>query len=274
MNLSFYIQPANINTSNAELFLEINSQGLSYTILDKNVFVALASYHFDTAISDEVAAGNIHKIMAAQPVLKQKFNKVHIIYGYTASMLIPEAYMDEKNSTAMLELVYGEASERVVRTDFVDEHAIYNVYGVPAEIEQVLNRYFGSAKHTHVFSLLPAVFKGNENYMYCIFGKGQLKVLLVKEGKLQLMQSVTYKTPDDIVYHLLNLYKNFEIAMPAITIYLSGMIDPDSALYTEVYKYFLQLEFQPLPEQYQYPDEINQYPAHYFSHLFAIAACV
>lgn len=274
MNLSFYIQPTNINTTNAELFLEINSQGLSYTILEKNFFVALASYHFDTAISDDAAAENIHKIIAAQPILKQQFKKIHIIYGYSSSILVPEAYMDEKNNNALLELVYGEVSERVMRTDFVEEHAVYNVYGIPAVIEQVLNRYFGSAEHTHLFSLLPSIFKVDENYMYCIFGKGQLKVLIVKEGKLQIMQSLTYKTPDDVVYHLLNLCKNFEIAIPTITIYLSGMIDPSSALYIEVYKYFLRLEFQPLPEQYQYPEEINQYPAHYFSHLFAIAACV
>ena len=59
-----------------------------------------------------------------------------------------------------------------------------------------------------------------------------------------------------------------------LTIRLSGMIDEYSLLYTELYKYFLLLVFDELPAQYQYPEELNKYPAHYFSHLFAVALCV
>ena len=38
--------------------------------------------------------------------------------------------------------------------------------------------------------------------------------------------------------------------------------------------FFPQVEFDNLPDLYDYPEQINQYPAHYFSHLFSLAACV
>jgi Protein of unknown function (DUF3822) len=274
LTLSFHIQPQNINTTNADLYLEINAEGLSYIILDGDICVALVIYHFNEGISDESTAGNIHQIIANQPVLQQKFNKVHIIYAYAPSILVPDEFMNDQDSNAMLELVYGEVGERVTRTDFMPKHAIHNVYGIPAVIEMVITRYFGFATYTHLFSLLPDVVKDPGNHLYCIFSTGHLKALLIKEGKLQVMQTHSYTTPEDVAYHLLTLCKSFEINVSDIIVHLSGMIDANFTLYSELYTYFLQLRFEALPEQYQYPEELSRYPAHYFSHLFAIAACV
>ncbi|MBC7886939.1 MAG: DUF3822 family protein [Ferruginibacter sp.] len=274
MKLSFHIQPVNIDTTNADLFFEISAQGLSYIIIDNGICLAMVIYNFSEGTSDEAAVGYVHQVMADQPVLHQRFNKVHIIYGYAPSVLVPHQFMNDADSNAMLELVFGEASERVTRTDFMYRHAIHNVYAVPAVIEQVVTRYFGSADYTHQASLLPDVVKSAGNHLYCIFGTGRLKTLLLKEGKLQLMQNYWYKTAEDVSYQLLNQCKSFDMDTNEILVQLSGMIDASSGLYNELYKYFLQVQFEPLPVQYQYPEAINQYPPHYFSHLFAIAACV
>ena len=274
MNLSFHIQPNIINTTNADLYIEINAQGLSYIILDNGICLALVIYHFNSGSSVETAAGYIHEVIKEQPVLQQKFNKIHIIYGYVPSILVPQEFMDGTDINAMLELVYGDASERITKADFMHRHARHNVYGIPVVIEQVITRYFGFAGFTHLFSLLPDVVKQPGNHLYCIFSTGQLKVLLIKEGKLQVMQNYSYKTPEDVAYHLLNLCKSFEVNVNGLKVRLSGMIDESSALYSELYKYFLQSELDALPDQFQYPEEFNEYPAHYFSHLFAIAACV
>ena len=55
---------------------------------------------------------------------------------------------------------------------------------------------------------------------------------------------------------------------------VSGMIDVDSSLYSELFKYFLNMEFAILPGNFNYADAIKEQPAHYFSHLFATALCV
>ena len=274
MILSFQIQPANIDTANASLFLEINAQGLSYTILENNTCLALVVYHFNAAISDETTAEYIHQVIANQPVLQQNFNQVHIIYGYAPSILVPEQFVNDADNRAMLELLYGDVSERVTRTDLVEGHATHNVYGIPAVIEMVITRYFDAAGYRHLFSLLPGVIKEAGNHLYCIFGRGHLKVLLIKENKLQLMQSYSYRTPDDVAYHLLSLCNGFDVSIGEVTVHLSGMIDVNSPLYTELYKYVTGLLLEGLPHQYQYPEEIQKYPGHYFSHLFAVATCV
>ncbi len=274
LNPTFHFQPNNINTTNADLYLEINAQEISYVIIDKSICLALVVYHFKTGTSDEVAADYFHQVVAGQPVLQQKFNKVHIIYGYPPSLLVPQQFLNNLDHSAILELVFGNTCERVTRTDFLQGHEIHNVYGIPSIIEQVVNRYFGFAECIHLFSILPEIVKEPGNHLFCIFSSGQLKMILTREGEIQVLQTFVYTTPDDVAYHLLNTCNSFEVHTNDVMVGLSGMIDERSPLYSELYKYFIHLKFETLPDQYQYPDEIREYPAHYFSHLFSVAACV
>jgi hypothetical protein len=274
LNLSFFIQPDNIDTINADLFLQINELGLSYTILDNGHCAALVMYDYGEGTSVETSTANIHQVIASQPCLQQKFNGVHIVYGYAPSVLVPGELKDSTDYNAILELVYGDANESVTREDFMKRQGIYNVYGIPSLIEMVLTRYFTSATHHHMFSLLADLITETGNHLYCVFETGQLKVMLLKEQSLQLMQRFSYKTSVDVLYHLLNLCKAYKVNVDDVLVHLSGKIDEHSPLYAELHQYFLRLTFEQLPPQFQYPDEVKEQPAHYFSHLFATAACV
>ena len=274
MNSSFIIQPENLDTASADLYIEIKAHGLSYIILSGNACVALATYYFKPGNTDEVTVDFIHKIIGDQPVLQQNFRKVAVIYGYAQTILVPQEFMAADNNREMMELVFGDTSDTVINTDHLTQQSMHNVYSVPLMIHTALLRYFPEASFSHLFSLLPQVSKKATNYMYCIFNTGQLTILLQKEESLQVIQDFSYKTPDDAAYHLLNVCKSFNADVQNITVYLSGMIDADSALYNEVYKYFPDLSFDTLPDEYGYPEKIHEYPTHYFSHLFAIASCV
>lgn len=274
MKPSFYIQPETIDTTNASLFIEINTQGLSYIILNGGVCVAMVMYKFTSNTPDEMAADNIHQVIMEQPVLKQNFTSVTIIYGYASSVLIPGSFINNTDNDALLQLVYGEAGDGITRTDEIKLQPVQNVYRVPGVIEMVMKRYFELARFTHLFSLLPGIAKGPAAAAYCIFSSGQFTVMLTKDGAIQALQNYCYKTPEDVAYQLIFLSNSFGINAMELTIRLSGMIDEYSLLYTELYKYFLLLVFDELPAQYQYPEELNKYPAHYFSHLFAVALCV
>jgi len=60
----------------------------------------------------------------------------------------------------------------------------------------------------------------------------------------------------------------------SVTVDISGMIDKKSNLFASIYKYFLHIEFDKLPGDFTYYEGIKDHPPHFFSHLFATAACV
>lgn len=234
----------------------------------------MASFHFKNADTDESTASSVYDLIAANPLLEQRFNKTHIIYDYTPSVMVPDQYMSGNENRAMLELVYGDQRDAVIRNDYLSRHWIHNIYSIPSPVDAVMTRYFSWATCSHLFSLLPDIIQSGGNHLYCILDTEQLTVLLQKDGKLQLTQHFSFKTPEDVAYHLLNICTNFEVNVKEVSVHITGMIDADSALYKELYKYFLNIIFEGLPAAFQYPEQINEYPAHYFSHLFAIAACV
>ncbi len=242
--------------------------------MDNNTCVALATFHFTPGSTEEGAVSAIHQVVAEQPVLKQVFKNIYIIYGYSQSVLVPNDFMSGDENRPMLELLFGDTRESVIRNEYIYRHMIHNVYSVPAAIDATVTRYFEKATYSHLFSLLPDVIKNSGTHLYCIFNTGQLTVLLQKQGKLQVIQNYIYKTPDDVAYYLLNICQQFNVTLAGVTVHLSGMIDAASALYAELYKYFLNIFFEALPEEYEYPENIGKYPAHYFSHLFAVASCV
>lgn len=98
--------------------------------------------------------------------------------------------------------------------------------------------------------------------------------MLCKEGKLQAIQNFTYNTPEDIVFHLLNVCKAFDVEAGTARLCLSGMVDKKSNLYAAIYKYFLHIEFDNLPANFTVAEELKSVPPHFFSHLFYQAICV
>ena len=274
MNPLFQIQPPKIDSSRSRLCIEISSQGLSYTIMSNKIVLALTIYNFNDRPTDQQAAEQIEQIITQQPFLQQNYESVKIVYSYPSSVLLPQDLFYSTVHKAMLELVYGNCSYYTIKSDFMQQLSIHNIYCVPDVINQLITRSFTNAKHKHHFSLLPDLVSGQGNYLYCIFSPGQIKTMLKKEGKLQAVQLFSFITPDDAAYHLLNLCQSFEVNVTNCELLLSGMITENSALYKELFKYFNQIAFDGLSDQFQYPKEINNYPSHYFSHLFSVAACV
>ena len=275
MNSSFNILTPGASTSQSSLLIELSAQGISYVAINQNnVCIALAVYHFETGISHDEVANNLKTIVTSQPILQQLFKKINFVYAFAESVLVPHQFINVQANKDMMELVYGDTSDCVTRDDFMFKYDLHNVYRVPKQIDSVIAHLFTQANHCHLYSLLPATITVTGNKLYCIFSAKSITVQLVKEGKLQVIQNFAYRAPIDVAYHLLNVCERFDVAVNETEIELNGMIDADSNLYNEVYKYFRRPVFAALPEDFTYNEEIKKYPAHYFSHLFQLAACV
>jgi hypothetical protein len=275
LNPSFEIHTSIIDTSVASLFIEIGQHGMSYIIInDASECIALATYHFSSGGNTEAVAAFLKEIASSRTFLQEHYKKIHIIYAYPYAILVPHEYMRHELKKDMLELMYGDAHDADIKTDYLYKHHLYNVYSVPKQVETAVGYLFSADSSIHLYSLLPDVLKEEGNHLYCIFYQSHFIVMLLKENKLQLIQTFDYKTTEDVAYYLLHLCESFDVKATEIAVHLNGMIDASSSLYQEISKYFLNLTFGSLPKSFTYPESINEYPPHFFSHLFAVASCV
>ena len=275
VNSSFNIQAAEINFSTAQLFTEIGPMGFSLVVLGSdNCFKAVVIYPFAAGLQETEVAECLREICNNENLLKRQYNKTHIFWAFTDSILVPAELMNADRNQNMLNLVFGDVKQGVIRSDFLYKHNMHNVYRIPEQAIDTFSACLPVARQTHIFSALVDRDIPAGNHLFTVFYGNSLTIMLCKEATLQVIQNFNYTHADDCVFHLLNVCKGFDVQPGSVTLHINGMIDENSGLYTAIYKYFLNIEFDQLPAGYTYDESIKDHPPHFFSHLFALASCV
>ncbi len=270
----FEILPDTVDAEKSTLVCEISNQGFSYAIknVDQNIYVGVAVFHFNKNAVGQNDANILREIISRQSLLSQNFKKVCVSFSYGESVLVPFELYNSAENENVLNLIHGDIQNKaIVLTDLVAEKKVYNAYRVPADIIKVLTEAFPNAATRHQYSVLLKQTSENENKLTVIFYPQKIVVRLIKNGSVEFINNFDYRTAEDVSYILLNVCKQFEVAN--VPLEVSGLIDKDSGLYKEIYKYFEPIEFAKLSADSNYVEAINQHPAHYFSHIFAFDTC-
>ena len=269
MKAVFEIMPDNINAGKCDLVCEVSNEGFSYLIKDceANTYIVLAVYNFNTIIPvNHISL--LQKIFESQELLSEDFRKVNVIYSFPESVLVPFSLYNSTANAGVLSMVHGDFTENdVILTDVLLDHKVYNCYRMPSEIIREINNKFPTCKAVHQYTaLMKNLSAGNK--LSVIFYPQKIVLTVEKEGELLLINSFHYRTAEDVSYTLLNVCRQLEIENMPLEV--SGLIEKESTLYKEIYKYFDPVSFTNLPAGINFSDEMNQYPSHFFSHFFSV----
>ena len=275
VNPSFNIQAPQIDFETAQLFTEAGPMGVLLAVLGAdNCFKAVVIYPFTAGLHETEIAEKLREICNCENLLKKQYNKTHIFWAFTESILVPVGLMNADHNLNMLNLVFGDAKQGFIRSDFLYKHNLHNVYRTPQVAIDIFSACLPVATQTHLFSAIVNRNLPEDNHLFAIFYSNSLTIMLCREGKLQVIQNFNYNHADDCVFHLLNVCKVFDVQPDAVRLHINGMVDESSGLYAAIYKYFLNIGFDKPDEGYTYDKGIQDHPPHFFSHLFALASCV
>lgn len=274
MRTVFEILPSSFDPETSKLLCEVSNEGFSFCIKDeeKNSFVGLGIYHFDKNKPPVGFPIALQIIFHQKEILSKKFKKVCVIYSFHESVLIPFPLYNRQKDSTLMNMMFGDlSSNQTILTDVITEQFLYNTYRVSTEISEVIQNQFQDASNMHQYSLLLKKPAMETDHLSVIFYAQKVIVCLIKDGKHQLVNTFNYQTPEDVSYVLLNICSQFKIESAHLII--SGLLEENSPLYKEIYKYFTEIEFATLPEGSLYSEEITKFPSHYFSYIFAIDQC-
>lgn len=259
------------------ILAEAGTESFSFIYYTKDPFKVNGAcvYDFSSDESPLAMQANFDKIGNDNKVYFGHALSVRILLNVKESTLVPGTFYNDEDKEAALNLLFGEDKNAVIFTDTeIGNTNPVTVYRTHHRLSSALNRQFPGAAFTHSTSVQLNSFSFAEgSRLHCIVYHRMLKIILYKQGKLQLAQYFSYGTPDDAVYHLLNVCAQYEITPADTDLFLYGLIDEKSNLYNEIYKYFTGLSFAPLPSGTQLSQELVQYPPQFFSHLIIAAAC-
>jgi len=274
MRTVFEILPSSFDPEACWLLCEVSNEGFSFCIKDeeKNSFLGLGIYHFDKNKPPVGFPIALQIVFHQKEILSKKFKKVCVVYSFRESVLIPFSLYDRQKDSTLMNMMFGDLNpNQTILTDVIADKAVYNTYRVSTAISEVIENQFTGASSMHQYSLLMKKPGIESDHLSIIFYAQKVIVCLIKDGKHQLVNTFNYQTPEDVSYVLLDICDQFKIANAHLLI--SGLIEENSPLYKEIYKYFNEIEFAGLPEGNLYSKEITKFPSHYFSYIFAIDQC-
>jgi hypothetical protein len=267
--------------SQLRLLIEVDDVSFSYVFLNpkNNSLVALKYFEF-SHLKDRSAVEILREIIYGDELLDKKALETFIVYNLTESSLVPEKFFNPGIGNKITEVIYGDLDKGMIVEEKIPWWELYNIYRVPAEISDFIAEKFQENKSWHKYSLLlksHKMFNVREymSFMKIIFYSGKIVVLVFKNHQLLLVQSFAYADANDIIYHLLNCCQQFRMNTEEVVLQVSGLIDRQSGVYTELLKYFLHFLFDEVDDHVHIADNIkDQYPVHYYSSFLKMAACV
>jgi hypothetical protein len=201
---------------------------------------------------------------------EEKCEQVLISSAFPQSLLTPK--QGHKNDYILLNVIYDSPSQKYLK-DEITEWQMCITYALPGSIFKLIKERFRFAEFVHAYTPSLKIYNGfvAGDQIDIHFTTQHFRILVKKNKQVQLAQVYPYKTPLDVVYYLLKICYEFGITQGEVFLILSGLIDQDSSMYNELHNYFLNLHFAQaltfsLPE--------NEYPHHYFTSLYNLAACV
>lgn len=276
MKIAFKIPPVTTNFSNLHLLVEAGKENIAFLIFLKNPFSVEGFYLFnvDKNISPAEYSSTLENIIEQEDVLKQHYATVNIFYNFNTSTLIPTEFFIDEEKQNICDVMFGQDKTASCFHENVKGQNIKLLYRVPQKIYETLNSLYPKNIFAHSTSEQISVSNNNRTSLLCIIYHNSIKVLLFKDDKIQFVQYFDYETLADVCYHLLNVCERFQISTAEVNLVLSGMIDKDSSLYTEIYKYFLYVSFAETSTEINISEQLKELPPHFHHHLTALALCV
>jgi hypothetical protein len=226
-------------------------------------------YHLASFAADEISTDVLAEILSLHPEASAGFYKTAICYCCPQHVLLPQEYYSGENFSEIWKTVHGAPAGKNFISEPAQEWQFNDIYTVPQDVQQFLLRRYPSAS----FRNFPAIALRNISHndhglLHVDFGVGEFELLAAYQGRLLAVERIAYATPHDVIYQLLNVCNAYGISQYKAQVKLTGLVDRDSAMYTELYQYFLNIEFR--NATWTHAD----YPSHYFTVLNDIARCV
>ncbi|MBC7830014.1 MAG: DUF3822 family protein [Chitinophagaceae bacterium] len=264
---------------NSIFLIEISEKLFGYLVYNKEQkqLLGLRQYHLDIS-TERPTAQALNEIISNDELLQQPWKEAVVIYNFPDSSLLPDQYFDIGMNKSISELLFGNAFKGQILSEKIPAWDVYNIYRVQRDIHSVMQQKFSDGRYWHYYSiLLSTIDKQNEMAPYflkCIFYPEKFVVAFFKDKQLQLLQTYQYETPEDVSYYLLKICRQFDATQENLKVNVAGLIEQQSALYTELLKYFQDLECDRIPDAIQTRGLLQDFPEHYFSPILKMAICV
>ena len=279
---AFQIEVTNISDEEllqSRLLVEVSPTAFTYVLLNQRNMSPLVVKYFQLEPGkDHPLAETLREIMEGDPLLRRPVKETLLVYNFPESSLIPEPVFTMDTNREIIDTLHGNLQKGLILTEKIPWWELFNVYRISQELHHLLQQNFSAGKYWHYYSLMLKSFKmfdstESVDSIKVIFYSDKMVALVIRDGKVHLVQTFLYHDAKDVAYYLLNICQQFRLDQDSVRLLVGGLIDKQSSLSTELHKYFLRIDFEGIDESIKVTDELKELPLHYFSSILKMAVC-
>ena len=203
-------------------------------------------------------------------LLDRRFETLYVLWSGYQAMLVPLKI--DITQKELLQFVYGLPSQ-VYFSDSLSDLDLKVIYSSPSKLYSRLQNLTQDLEFTHSYSATLRIYNGYttpDQVELCLSPK-KFSVCVKKDHQVVLVQTYAYAFPLDVIYFLLKIFNEFNLDQNECLLLVAGLIDKDSELMETMKDYFLNIHFT---KGADFAIKDSAHPAHYFTSIYNLAACV
>jgi hypothetical protein len=263
--------------SEKKLCIEVGHFFTCFTISDLSGRQIIDFVYFESFLPVDFAEINV--LLSHEKLNGVSFSDVVLVHNRLEMALVPSSIYKPELSSTILETIHGDLIPLEIIVDDVHQWELHNIYGWKPELLTLISSKFPQVRNIQFStSALRSLFKTlsfeKEQWMKVYFYKNAFHLLVLKDNQLELSQTFNFETPQDIIYHLLNVVDRLKLDLASISVEVSGLLDTQSETWSEFNKFFVTVSLEACPSIDNSSNSEDHLPSHYYTPFLITPRCV
>ncbi|MDD2636156.1 MAG: DUF3822 family protein [Bacteroidales bacterium] len=271
----------NINPYDLSLSILISKGGFSYVLYNKELtrFSTLVS---QTCSNPENCEAEFKAFILKEELNLNKFHKLNIVVADERTTIVPEALFQSNKINDIYNLNFFPNTERSVKYSRLDKSGNYLIFSVSKNIIKVLDELFTEYNlFPQSHSFIESHFIDNklsdnplEEKMYVQVFNDFCDILVLKDSDVRFYNTYTYKTNNDLLYYIINIFDQLKLSQEETKLVFSGFVETDNLAVINLRKFISQVYFESQNINYKYFYKFQETLPHYYYNFLNIVSCV
>jgi hypothetical protein len=276
--LELFDETLDINsTENYELSVQVCPDGLSFCLLDsiRNKYVLLRSHIPED--NKYFNSDKIGELLRTDDFLTKRYKKINCVMPSSKFTLVPSPLYDPAKKDEYFSFNHNLEEDNVILSDKTSDPDAFILFSVSRPISELVSNFFpGIYLHHHIKILLEHTSllrkSLNGNYIHAHIERDFFNLIVFDNNVLKFCNSFVYRNISDILYYVLNTFRNLSIGQEE-TIHFSGMTEKYDDLSSSFSLYIRNIKFSEPSGNFTFSYVFNDTELHRFINLFNVANC-
>lgn len=274
--VSYYTDTNNASTAGAgRLYFEIGNRELALLVKgsDSQQIDSFELFRIEKDTND--LPDIFFELKNLSHILEQTYTDTHCYFNFPEAVIIPENKFSISAAEDFLALLFGESSRDDIKHDVIHaSEKMVNAYRIKKTLHEWVGRQFILYHPHHTYTQILSGLLSNEipanPYIKLQVYADHMIAAVTKDGRLQLIQSFSYHVDEDILYHIMNICKQFNINKEAAKLEMSGRIKEDSVLFQQLTALFSEISVETIDSSAAAAFTHLDYPLHFFTPFYKL----